>query len=327
MDGQLNRTSKRIHRLRYLELFCRRSQQKHRDSPMFFPWVRPFLILFFLLMGTSISTRAHAFCWASTCQPNGVICEHPSSLDCGSPLYWPRECVGFSIQQDGTSYLSFEEASSAIVAGFNVWLEPFCNGQPPGIGLIEMLNVSCDRVEYNSSAGNANVIVFRDKLWTHPESPDKIAVTTITFSPSTGEIYDVDIEINSNQHLFTVSEPTEAYDLVSIMAHEAGHFFGMGHSPEWDATMFEMYEPGSTQQRTLSIDDQRGMCTMYPPWPIDLARCNPIPRHGFSPECRSEQPEHGCTISHSVHYSHAQRWSMLLVALLVFGFSIRRRMH
>lgn len=268
--------------------------------------------------------RADAFCWASTCQPNGVLCEQPSSLDCGVPLYWPRECVGFSIQKDGTSYLSFQDASWAVAAGFQLWLQPFCNGDLPGIGLIEMQNVSCDLVEYNSSAGNANVVVFRDKEWTHPESPDKIAVTTVTFNPNTGEIYDVDIEVNSNQHLFTVTEPTEAYDLVSIMAHEAGHFFGMGHSLEWDATMFEMYEPGSTEQRTLTADDQRGMCAMYPPWPIDRAACNPIPRHGFAPECRTSQPEHSCSTG-GVGTGGSAGWVAVWLTTLAVGMGRRKR--
>ncbi len=239
---------------------------------------------------------ALAFCWASTCQPNGVVCEVPSDLDCGSPLFWARECVGYSIQRDATTSLSYQEAASAVSAGFHAWLQPFCNGQMPGIGLVPLQDVECGAVEYNSTAGNANIVVFRDEAWTHPDSPDKIALTTVTFNPDTGEIYDVDVEVNSALHLFTTGDTDVAYDLESIMAHEAGHFYGMGHSLDWDATMFETYEPGSLEERTLTPDDQRGMCAMYPPWPIDREACNPIPRHGFASECESEQPEHGCSI-------------------------------
>ena len=230
--------------------------------------------------------RAEAFCWASTCQPNGVVCEVPSALDCGVPLFWTRECVSYSIQRDGTSFLPYADMSAGVAAGFNVWLEPNCNGEPPGIALVELQNVSCDQVEYNSSNGNVNVVTFRDDNWTHPDSPDKIAVTTVTFNPQTGEIYDVDIEVNTALHLFTTSDSEIAYDLASIMAHEAGHFFGMGHSLDWDATMFELYEPGSIEERSLTNDDKRGMCAMYPPWEIDRETCNPIPRHGFASEWR-----------------------------------------
>lgn len=244
---------------------------------------------------SSMAKRTEAFCWSSTCKPDGVICEPPSPADCGLPLYWPRECVGYSMQKDGTSELSFEDASWAVAVGFEAWLQPFCNGEPPGIGLIRMQDVACDQVEYNDTAGNVNVVVFRDEAWTHPESPDKIAITQVTFNPDTGELYNVDIEVNSNQYPFTVTETTEHYDLVSIMTHEAGHFFGMGHSPESDATMFENYDPGSTEMSTLTADDQRGMCALYPPWPVDRATCNPIPRHGFASECRGDQPEHGCS--------------------------------
>jgi hypothetical protein len=281
--------------------------------------LRTSLFLATALAVSVVSERAEAFCWSSTCQPNGVLCDVPSSLDCGLPLYWPRECVGFSIQRDGTSFLSFEDARWAVVSGFNVWVQPFCDGQLPGIGLIEMQNVACGNVEYNSSAGNANIVVFRDGMWTHPESPDKIAITTVTFNPNTGEIYDVDIEVNSAQFLFTVSVPTEAYDLVSIMAHEAGHFFGMGHSLDWDATMFEMYEPGSTAERALILDDQRGMCAMYPPWPIDRERCNPIPRHGFATECMSSQPKHGCAMGSTTGSGARAGWVGLGILLLWMG--------
>jgi hypothetical protein len=201
------------------------------------------------------------------------------------------------MQKGGTSQLSFEDASWAVAVSFDAWLQPFCNGEPPGIGLVRMQDVACDQVEYNATAGNVNVVVFRDEAWTHPNSPDKIAVTQVTYNPNTGEIYNVDIEVNSNQYLFTVTETTEAYDLVSIMTHEAGHFFGIGHSPKSDATMFASYDPGSTEMRTLTADDQQAMCAMYPPWPVARETCNPIPRHGFASECRGEQPEHGCSMA------------------------------
>lgn len=266
--------------------------------------------------------RAEAYCWASTCQPNGVVCEVPSTLDCGLPLYWSRACVSYSIQQDGTSYLPYPDASAAIAAGFNVWLEPHCGGERPGIGLFELQNVSCDEVEYNSTKGNVNVVTFRDDAWTHPDSPDKIAVTTVTFNPDTGEIYDVDIEVNSALHLFTTGDTEVAYDLQSIMAHEAGHFFGMGHSLDWDATMFELYEPGSLEERSLTDDDKRGICAMYPPWPIDREACNPIPRHGFASECASEQPKHGCAMA-PWRTRGASGWWLGVAALFFFG--ARRR--
>lgn len=243
------------------------------------------------------ATPSQAFCWASTCQPNGVICEVASQLDCGMPLYWPRACVGYSIQQSGTNQLSDQQVSAAVAAGFGVWMQPFCNGELPGIGLVELQPVACNRVEYNSAAGNANIVVFRDEEWTHPDSPDKIALTTVTYSPDTGHIYNVDIEVNTALFQFTVGDDNVLYDLSSIMAHEAGHFYGLGHSLDWDATMFEIYEPGSVEERSLTEDDQRGICAMYPPWPIDRESCNPIPRHGFASECKSDQPEHGCNVS------------------------------
>ena len=57
--------------------------------------------------------------------------------------------------------------------------------------------VECDRVKYNQDFGNQNVIVFRDDKWDKNDSSNTLALTTVTFNPDTGEIYDADIELNT----------------------------------------------------------------------------------------------------------------------------------
>nr|MCU0408389.1 hypothetical protein [Bacteroidales bacterium] len=55
---------------------------------------------------------------------------------------------------------------------------------------VDMGAVECGNVEYNSTAGNVNLVVFRDGSWSHPESPEQLALTTVTFNKDTGEILD-----------------------------------------------------------------------------------------------------------------------------------------
>jgi hypothetical protein len=163
--------------------------------------------------------------------------------------------------------------------------------------------VACDQVHYNdntSGQGNQHVIIFRDAQWPHPNDLNNtLGLTTITFDPGTGEIYDADMEINSTVAL-TVSGPVPANgtDFMSIITHETGHFFGMAHSNDSQATMFAHYTPGTTYMRNLSADDTAGICSIYHPGgarAVDPSiadggvvpedPCDPTPRHGFQSAC------------------------------------------
>ena len=87
------------------------------------------------------------------------------------------------------------------------------------------------------------------------------------------------------------------YDLLSVLTHEAGHFLGMAHAidnPE--ATMNPTYQPMTIGFRSLEPDDGLGICAMYPPDDEPPAEdCNPIPRHGYSPNCKEGQVEGTCS--------------------------------
>jgi MYXO-CTERM domain-containing protein len=53
-------------------------------------------------------------------------------------------------------------------------------------------------------------------------------------------------------------------DLQNTATHEAGHFLGLSHSPEPDATMYASAPIGETAKRTLADDDVAGLCELYP---------------------------------------------------------------
>jgi hypothetical protein len=93
------------------------------------------------------------------------------------------------------------------------------------------------------------------------------------------------MEINSGQPLSTsdIVVPN-GYDLQSIITHEAGHFMGLAHSFDPNATMWAHYSAGTESFRDLSDDDIDGICTVYPPTTA-VNVCDFAPRQGFSPEC------------------------------------------
>jgi hypothetical protein len=234
---------------------------------------------------------AQAYCRATTCKGTDA-CDGEEIQGC-APLQWKRDCIGFALQEDGSQEVLFDRVREVVDTSFAVWWQADCVGAPPGIVVQNMGTVSCGEVEFNSTAGNANVLVFRDDVWPHEDGQHNLALTTVSFDPTTGELYNADIEVNTAGYDFIDGGD---YDLQSVLTHEVGHFLGLSHSPLETATMYYAYSNGSTEFRDLSEDDVFGMCSIYPPADVDPLRCNPIPRHGFSSVCGSEQTS-GCGVS------------------------------
>jgi hypothetical protein len=155
-----------------------------------------------------------------------------------------------------------------------------------------MGTVVCDRVEFNQKGGNANILVFRDGTWPHEDGLHNLALTTVSFDPGSGELLNADIEVNTAGYDFVEGGQ---YDLLSVLTHEVGHFFGLSHSALEDATMYFAYTDYSTDFRSLSDDDVTAICGIYPPSEVDPQRCNPIPSHGFASACAADQPA-GCSV-------------------------------
>jgi hypothetical protein len=81
------------------------------------------------------------------------------------------------------------------------------------------------------------------------------------------------------------------------VTHEVGHFIGLDHTLDFDATMFAGYDEGTTELRTLEQDDIDGACAIYPP--SRAATCDPDPKGGLAYECSDFVPpeESGCATS------------------------------
>lgn len=254
------------------------------------------------------SGPAGAFCRTTRCRLGGLgnVCtptQPNESADCELPLAWRKPCVGYSIQRDDSRSISAALAGDLVTRAFDTWMSVDCGaGARPSIRLKRQPDVQCATADYNFTGGNANAIMFRDHGWPYETAQDALALTTMWFDIHTGEIFGSDIEINTTAFTFTTGDTDVTFDLLSTLQHETGHFLGLAHSPDEDATMFASPRHGSIAGRALSADDAAAICATYPPDATMLDEtCEPAPRD-FSSTCTSDNAgaqrsgEDGCSI-------------------------------
>jgi len=234
-----------------------------------------------------------------------------SCFEGGLPLFWRNACIGYSIHYPPSKRVSYDDASNSLSIAFTRWTGATCPTEGTGrsrasIDVRDLGPVACDAVQYKGRAPNQNVVVFRDDTW--PYGAQVLGLTTVVFAPDTGEIYGADMEINTkDMDPIAFRDPVEknAYDFLSVVTHEAGHFLGVGHSDSKGATMFARYDTGETHQRILSPDDVNAICSIYRP---DGTRavlndkvtvapgCDPTPRGGFTRDCEDAPTKTLCAL-------------------------------
>jgi len=242
---------------------------------------------------------SRAFCRTTTVPPSGAgpgVCP-----DRGHPLYWKSSCVGYHMNEAASAQLGLADAESSARQAFDAWLSPgaVCS---PSISIVELAPTSSAEVGYDLHGSNENLIVFHDDNGDF--DPLLLELPTVTFNAATGEIYDVDIELNSHDH--QLNQASWTY----VLTHSAGHFLGLAHSPDPNAVMFASFktiESASTPH--LANDDAAGICAIYPETGervttddsgaelrVAASPCDLSPT-GAPATCGSPIVDHGCSLS------------------------------
>jgi Matrixin len=240
------------------------------------------LVPLLILLSTGLPRSAWAFCQTHTCEFSGTqMCTWDAAAGCwtgGAVAHWGSSCISYAVQASGSREegISPSELASVLDDGFRSWSDVDCgsNGLSPGLTASYRGPTGCDRVEYNcgekqdnDNPGNDNIVMFRDGR--SDLSATTIALSTIIANTSTGEILDVDVEINSQDFDFYVNEQDarpEAHDLRLVLNHELGHFLGLSHTLAAGALMRAAYDGFD---RFPAADDVAGICKTLKPQSSD----------------------------------------------------------
>jgi hypothetical protein len=116
---------------------------------------------------------------------------------------------------------------------------------------------------------NRNHVFWMFSGW--PYDPTLLAVTFRYFDRSDGRLLDADIVFNGQRYGWAVGGHGRGYDIENSAAHEVGHFSGLGHSTDPEATMYGSARAGETKKRSLAGDDVAGLAAVYGSAPVESA--------------------------------------------------------
>jgi hypothetical protein len=114
-----------------------------------------------------------------------------------------------------------------------------------------------------------------DKYACWDGDPMSLAVTTLTYSRSTGTLLGAEIQLDGADWLFTTvdSPPCKsgapatdcvATDTQNTLTHELGHAIGLDHVDGSGSTMSPTSPEGETSKRVIDPGTAEGFCAIYP---------------------------------------------------------------
>lgn len=236
---------------------------------------------------STMKTLSRLTLLAGTCTTTFLWPHSTSAFECsrapgafgtpGPSLSWFSRTIPFTLHADGTSDVPGTEELDAVRAAFAVWTGVEGCASPgvfTDIIFEETPTTTADRIGYDwlSPDDNENLIIFRDQGWPHQQ--ELIGMSAVTFNQVTGEIIDVDIELNSQHSDFTVGDTGVAVDVLNTMVYNVGRLLGIGYSSVEGASMYPMVAPGDTSKRDLACDDRDAVVFKYPSG-LANAYCSP----------------------------------------------------
>jgi len=201
-----------------------------------------------LLLGVVLCTRP-ALGWKQA-----FSADHP---DAG--LHWCGDGISVLINGDGSADLADQSDVAALRFAMEVWNEVAC----PHPELRDAGTTDQRETVQGSEGDQRNLLVWRtpDEWSAAGYEPSALALSTMWYAPSSGRIFEADIEFNDT-HGWTTAPPV-SNDVWNTAVHELGHVLGLDHTSDRLATMFTYSQSGETLKRDLAQDDLDGLCAIY----------------------------------------------------------------
>jgi MYXO-CTERM domain-containing protein len=265
------------------------------------------------------------------------------------PEYWQASCVSVVVYTNGFSMMTRDEVAKSIGAAAQAWSPAAVtcpDGGHPSIEIVTSMapaDAPAPPVAYDAH----NAIIFRTQGW-EPGREAAVAITTV-FARSDGRIVDADMQINAEWSAWANLDPgfdpggrEGQFDLQNAVTHEFGHLLGFGHTcfsglsdparpvddmgvevPDCNdsapdevrqSVMYAVVDPLSfeTSKRTLSPDEVRGVCAVYP-------------ESASTPACPLDTPNDGCGCATGAPSGGGAAAPLVLLAALLLVRSRRGR--
>jgi hypothetical protein len=259
----------------------------------------------------------------------------------GAPMFWNRTVITINAYLgDPPDPLTSQDVLYAAQSAANAW-----SRDRVGCTSLELRVAATQEASAPVLLDNVSRMTFRRENWCKdPQVPGEpcydplaLAVTSVFARKSDGEIIDADVELNAVTFKWAdvarnPGDSGNVQDLQNTLTHEFGHLIGLDHtcfiegtrpgavddrgqlvpscghaSDEVKATtMFAAVIPGDLERRSLSPDDLRAVCAVYPPVDLNL-----------------EAAPQGCSVSSGRR--SATGWAALGLALALSSFRRARR--
>jgi hypothetical protein len=185
------------------------------------------------------------------------------------PLRWAGLPVPYFVTDRGVPGVSAAQFRDAAARAFGTWQN------------VPTATVSASFVGFTSAEpdeeDNQNTLGFSSR----PDLARVLGSTSFFIDDTSGEILEADIFFNSTFPWSVASAgETGKFDLESIILHETGHLFGLGHSAigetellagggrrviAAESVLFPIaFSPGNISDRTPRADDVAGLSELYP---------------------------------------------------------------
>lgn len=161
--------------------------------------------------------------------------------DTPRPLQWGASAFPLTYVVSGDAIRTIPDAQKAVDAGFRSW----------EIANSRIAFTSAPAAELNAGRDGRNAVALNDELF---EVSGFIAYTTTWFDESSGELQEVDIQLDPR-----AIAGNDNVD--SIIRHEVGHLLGFDHSGIVSAAMFPFLSRNDPV--VLDSDDRIAASTVY----------------------------------------------------------------